>query len=209
MKAKPLLQTKTLPAIAALSAGASPGADQPPPADFLARMKSKDDAVRGPAWQGAAPLGAPALEPLAGLAGDADSEIARAARRAMWKIIRYAGRPGAAAERAAVETALLALLKSGSAPVRREVVWMLSEVGTDTAVGPLAGLLSDPDLRDDARAALERIPGPACLAALRSALVAAPADFQPALADSLRARGEKVASPPSRKLVPAKQTTVK
>jgi len=135
-------------------------------------------------------------------------ETARAASRALWRIVRHVGRPGASAERKAVVAELVSLLSEGPSGVRREVVWMLSEIGDDEAVIPLAVLLSDRGLGEDARAALQRIPGGKSLAALKAALTEASADFKPALADALRARGELVSDFPSQKRVPTKATAV-
>jgi HEAT repeat protein len=177
--------------------------------DLVAKIKSTDDAVRGPAWQGAGPAGAPAVAPLAEVMLDANFEIARSAKRAIEKIVRYAGRPGADAERQAVQSALVKLLKHTNLNVRCHAVWMLSEVGDDSAVGPMAALLGDAEAREDARCALTRVPGAAATAALKKALDSAPEEFKYALADSLRARGETVSGYPSKKLVPTKATSVK
>ena len=86
---------------------------------------------------------------------------------------------------------------------------MLSEIGSAAAVDPMAALLADADVREDARCALTRIPGAQATDALKKAMSSAPDEFKYALAESLRARGEKVSGYPSRKLVPTKQTTVK
>jgi HEAT repeat protein len=172
--------------------------------DLIARIKDKDDKVRGPAWQNAARYGAPAVKPLAEVAlSDPDFEVARAAKRALWRIVRYAGRPGAKAERRAVVAELIPVTVQGAANVRREFLWMLSEIGGDETVEIVAALLSDPALREDARAALQRIPGRKSLAALKSALETAPEDYRPAIAVSLRVRGANVKGYPSQKLVPA------
>jgi HEAT repeat protein len=176
--------------------------------DLIARLKSADPKVRGPAWQGAGPCGAPAVRPLAGLMGDADFEIARAARRALWQIVRHAGRPGAKTESAAVIAELVALLSSAPAPVRREAAAMLSEIGGNESVTPLAAMLADPELREAARCALQRLPGSCPLAALETGLRQAPDDFKEALADSLRKRGKKVKGYPSRNLTPSRQTAI-
>jgi HEAT repeat protein len=192
-------------ATATVIAGTSHAADSAAVSDLIEKIKSKDDKIRGPAWQGAAPLGAPTIKPLADVAlSDADMEVTRAAKRAMWKIVRHAGRLGAAKEQAAVETALIPLLAAGEPNVRRDFIWMLSEIGGDDSVRPLATLLTDKDLREDARAALQRIPGRKSLAALKLALKTAPEDYRPAIAVSLRARGEKVKEYPSQKLVPTR-----
>jgi len=120
-----------------------------------------------------------------------------------------AGRPGAETERRAVEAALVKLLQHPAAIVRREALWMLSEIGSPRVVKPVAALLRDPEAREDARCALLRLPGPGCRQALREALAAAPESFKYALADALRLLGETVTGYPSRKLVPTRQSSVK
>ena len=173
--------------------------------ELIEQIKSKDDKIRGPAWQGAAPFGAPAIKPLGEVAlSETEFEVVRSAKRAMWKIVRHAGRPKADNERGAVEAALIPLLAKGEANVRRDFVWMLSEIGGDDSVPALAALLAEKDLREDARAALQRIPGRKSLKALKDALKTAPEDYRPAIAVSLRARGEKVKEYPSQKLVPTR-----
>lgn len=200
------LLTATVAAGTALTALA---ADPSAVADLVAKIKSTDDKVRGPAWQGAGPAGAPAVGPLAAVMTDADFEIARSAKRGIEKIVRYAGRPGADAERKAVEAELIKLLAHAIGVVRRHALWMLSEVGDNAAVEPMAALLTDAEVREDARCALQRVPGAKATAALKKAMGSAPEEFKYALAESLRARGEKVTGYPSRKLVPTKPTSVK
>jgi len=175
---------------------------------LIADLHSTDDGICGAAWQGAAPLGAPAVKPLAVVMADSDFEIARAAKRALWKIVRFAGRPKAGKERKDVQSELLLLLSGAAVPVRREAVWMLSEVGDSDSVEPLSALLVEVDLREDARCALERIPGSKATRTLEVALKTLPENFRLAIANSLRVRGRKVESYPSQKLVPTKPTTV-
>jgi HEAT repeat protein len=171
-------------------------------------LQSTDDTIRSAAWQGAAPSGAPAVKPLAGVMTDADFETARAAKRALWKIVRFVGRPKAGKERKAVQSELISVLQTAPTPVRREVVWMLSEVGDAGSVEALSALLVEVDVREDARCALERIPGSKATRALEVALTTVPEDFRPAVANSLRVRGRKVDSYPSQKFVPTKATAV-
>lgn len=207
------MNTPSLPALATgatlLTTAGALAADAPGIADLVTKIKSPDDKVRGPAWQAAGPAGAPAVAPLAAVMSDRDFEVARCARRAIERIVRHAGRPGADAERQAVAAELVKLLGPGEPAVRRHALWMLSEIGDAPAVDPMAALLADAALREDARCALERIPGAAATSALKAALGTAPEDFRPALAHSLRVRGEKIEGYPSQKLVPTKQTTVK
>ena len=177
-------------------------------ADLIAAIKSDDDAVRGPAWQNAATAGAPAVEPLSQIMIDPRFEVARSAKRALWKIVRHAGRPGADTKAQAVIDRLLPLLKDGPAVVRREVLWMLSEIGGESVVEPMAALLADPEAREVARCALMRFPGPGATKAFRAAFATAPEEFKFALAESLRTRGEPVEGYPSGKRVPKLKTTV-
>ena len=180
--------------------------------ELLAKIKDKNDKVRSAAWLAAGDVGASAVKPLATVAGDKTSEleVGRAAKRALWKIVRTAGSPGADAEKKAVVAELLALLAQGQpAPLAREVLWMLSEIGGDESVPPVAKLLANLELREDARCCLQRIPGDKSLWALKAGLAAAPREFKSAMADALRVRGVDVPGVPSMKLVPAKATSVK
>jgi HEAT repeat protein len=141
---------------------------------------------------------------------DNDPEVARAAIRGLWKLVRHAGRPKAGAERKAVRAELVTLLGDDQpVSVRREVLWMLSEIGGRKSVGAIAALLSNRQLREDARMALQRIPNKKALAALKEAMDTAPDDFKPNIAQSLRQRGLKIEGLACVKLVPTKKTNVK
>lgn len=165
-------------------------------------IRTGDDKTRGEAWQGAASLGPGGVRPLSDLLLHEDFEVARSAKRAIWRIVRHAARPGAEAEARAVEQALVPLLGHFSAAVRREVLWMLSEIGGDEAAGPVARLLQDREVRDDARCALQRIPGQQATTMLQTAMHTAPEEFRYNLAEALRKRGVKVEGYPSKKLQP-------
>ncbi|MHC4618966.1 MAG: HEAT repeat domain-containing protein [Planctomycetota bacterium] len=177
--------------------------------EIITRIKQASDKVRTEAWQSACEIGAAAVRPLAGLMADKELEVGRAAKRGLWKIVRRAGRPGADAEKNAVVEELIWVLRNEqSIVVRREVLWMLSEIGGNESVSPIAAVLSNKVLREDARMALERIPGKKSAAVLEAALKAAPEDFKPNVAQSLRARGVKVRGLRCVKLVPRKKTNV-
>lgn len=207
------MKNETLLTTAALSAAATSiafaAADNQAVNEFIARLRNADDQVRGAAWQNAGPLGAPAVKPLADLIAQPDFELARAAKRALWKIVRHAGRPKANRERFTVQKELLAVLAAAPVVTRREVLWMLSEIGDDDAVVSIEKALGDAEVREDARCSLERIPEKSAVRALRRALKTAPEDFRYAIAHSLRVRGEKVNGYPSKKLVPTRPTEVK
>ncbi|OHB83399.1 MAG: hypothetical protein A2Z38_11515 [Planctomycetes bacterium RBG_19FT_COMBO_48_8] len=177
---------------------------------LLAGIKSDSAEKRTEAWQSAGEVGAPAVKPLAEVMTDDNLEVARAAKRALWQIVRYTGWPGANKERRAVETELTDLLGDDQpVAVRREVLWMLSEIGARNSIKPIAGLMKNESLREDARMALERIPSKRAVAALKAGFEKAPEDFKTNIAQSLRKRGEEVAGYPCQKLVPTKKTDVK
>jgi len=178
--------------------------------ELISKLKDSSPEVRTQAWLEAGGVGAVAVKPLSVVMTDQDLEIARAAKRALWKIVHHAGRPGARDERRAVVSELVGLLnESPAVPVAREILWMLSEVGGRWAVQPMAQLLTNKDVREDARMALERIPGRRSLAALRTAFEVAPDDFKFNIAQSLRHRGETVSGYPCAKLIPCRNTRVK
>lgn len=177
--------------------------------ELMTKIQDKDDKVRAEAVLKAGEAGSLAVKPLAGLMGTGEMEVARAAKNALWQIVRHTGRPGASAEAKEVCAELLPICVGDHAiGVRREVVWMLSEIAGDDTVAVITPLLANADLREDVRMVLQRIPGAKSLAALQAALASVPADFKPNIAVSLRQRGVEVPGLPSAKLVPTKATKV-
>jgi HEAT repeat protein len=177
---------------------------------LISKIRDDSAEVRTEAWLGAGEVGAPAVEALAKVMTDEDLEVARAAKRALWKIVRHVGRPKSGNEKRAVLGELVELLDDEQpVPVRREVLWMLSEIGTRRSVKPIAALLSNKELREDARMVLQRIPSKSAIAALKAGLKAAPEGFKLNIAQSLRQRGVEVSGYPCVKLVPTKRTSVK
>ncbi len=192
-----------------VTAGSAGAAENEAVDELITKIRDESDKVRTDAWLSAGEVGAPAVKPLATVMANQALEIARAAKRGLWKIVRHSGRPGADAERKAVIAELIPLLADEQpGPVRREVLWMLSEIGGEESVEPIASVLSSKELREDTRMALERIPGGASIEALKAALKAAPEDFKLNIAQSLRQRGVEVPGLPCVKLVPTKQTNV-
>ena len=178
--------------------------------ELLAGIRNSSDEVRTQAWLNAGQAGAAAVKPLAEVMTNDDLEVARAAKRALWKIVRHAGRPRAVKEKRAVEKELVGLLGNDQpVPVRREVIWMLSEIGARNSIKAVARLIANKELREDARMALERIPSKQALQALKFRFKKAPEDFKPNLAQSLRKRGVDVEGYPCQKLVPTKKTNLK
>ncbi len=173
---------------------------------LIAKIKDKDEKIRAEGWQNAEAAGASAVKPLAALtiSGDVNLETSRAAKLALWRIVRRV--PDSS--RAAVLTELLALLEDAWPDAfRRDVLWMLSEIGDDSCVPALADLLKSGDLVEDSRCALQRIPGDASLKALKTALESATKERQKLrIAQSLRERGVDLSYEiyPDEKLTPAK-----
>jgi len=177
--------------------------------ELIAGIRSEDASARCAAWQSAGEFGASAVKPLAAVMGESgvDQEVTRAAKNGLWTVARGAWPPGVDAADGSIVSALMELLSDEQpVTVRREALWMLSEIGGDEAVEPVAGLVTNGQLREDARCALERIPGEKSLDALKQAFDAASEDFKSNLAQSLRARGETVDGVPCRKLTPVYKT---
>jgi len=176
---------------------------------LIESIQSKDAKVRAAARDGAGQVGAQAVVPLAKIAASGEFEIARAANRAIQNIVYYAGRPGAEDEAKAVAAELLKLLgNTQPLQLRRDVLWMTWQIADEEAVGPIAALLANAELHEDARMALERLPGDKATAALKVALAKATDAQKPALAHSLRVRGVETPGVPDLRLVPTKKTSV-
>ena len=90
------------------------------------------------------------------------------ARLALFQAVWSAGRPGNDAERGDVAGALVAEFNAegNSARTKGEVARLLSKIGGDAEATALAGVLSNPDVREMARWALDRIPSTVATAAL-------------------------------------------
>lgn len=164
-----------------------------PPANLdqlIQNLKSADVDVRYAAWRSAGPAGAAAIVPIADLMASTDKGVVRSATEALGRVTHHAARPTASKnERRAVAQALLQV---ASAPrprmVRAEALHQLGFVAEERNVPALARLLDDKEVREDARMALERIPGTQSLRALEDALRRAPADFQPNLLQGINNR---------------------
>ena len=197
-------------AAAGVMSGVAGAARKKAVGELMAGIRDDNAKVRTEAWLSAGEVGAAAVKPLARVMTNRELEVARAAKRGLWKIVRHAGRPGAGNEQRAVVGKLVELLGDEQpVPVRREVLWMLSEIGNRRSIKPIAALLSNRELREDARMVLQRIPIKGTVGALRAGLKVAPEDFKLNIAQSLRQRGVKVRGYPCVKLVPTKKTNVK
>ncbi|HOF40851.1 MAG TPA: HEAT repeat domain-containing protein [Candidatus Hydrogenedentes bacterium] len=165
--------------------------------EFLVRIAGPNADARAGAWKSAGPLGAPAVLPLARLAETGEPEIRVAALRAIDIITAYAGRPGAQEEQRAVAQALAdAVQSSEDSQLRCEFLHYLGLVASNPEVPMLARLLEDPAIGEDARIALERIPGDTATRALITALRSASSEtVQLRMADALARRQAPEAIP--------------
>jgi HEAT repeat protein len=199
--------------------------------ELVQGLNSNDDKVRTEAWLSAGEYRARAIKPVALLFGRMDKrvnrlvkqnasneeiaqplEVGRAAKRALWKVVRTVGAPGARGKKMTVTRLLELLSDEQPVAVRREVLWMLSEIGEGSqVVDPVAALLANEQLREDARMVLQRIPGDEAVVALREGIETVPEDFRLNIAQSLRARGVQVDPNryPCQKMVPTRGTKVK
>ncbi len=165
---------------------AARGATEQEVKEFIAKIRDENADVRYAAWKSAGPMGAAAVAPLGELVANENKGVAKAASEALRTIANHASRPDAAAERKAVSAELVRLLADGKPHVTRvKALEFLALAGDDECVPPIARLLADEKLREDARRALERIPGKASVQALMEALKTAPEEFRPAIIHSL------------------------
>jgi hypothetical protein len=103
---------------------------------------------------------------------------------------------GDKAARGELEKRLAALLGAGTSRAAKEYVCRkLSIIGTAASVPPLAALLADKDNSHMARFALERMPAPEAVTALREALATAPGDIKIGLMASLAKRRDAASVP--------------
>ncbi len=156
---------------------------------ILKNLASPDGEIRFRASQEAVLLPIGELPALIALAESETPGVAKAARRALELRVHHAARPGAPREAAEVAQILLSASQTSKVrSVRAKALSLLGCVGDSRVVFGLARLLQDPEVHEEARMALERIPGSASTEALRRALKERPASEKPALEQSLRRR---------------------
>jgi len=177
--------------------------------ELLQKIKDADDKVRADASEKLINLGPAAVQPLVNTMEDKNFEIARSAKRTLWKMARHSGKPGADNEREKICIQLFKALESElSVQTKRELLWMLSEIGGDEAVSQISKFFNNNYLKEDARCCVERIPSKKAISALQTAFKKADEEFKYALAESLRARGVRVEGYQSKKLIPTRKTNI-
>src|SRR4051812_47880267 len=95
-----------------------------------------------------------------------DANIAKSAREAMGAIVHHSARPKHAEDAAKAASELLKVAADAKRPkaVRGSALVCLGFAASSSNVAEIAKLFSDADVREDARMALERIPGEESLA---------------------------------------------
>lgn len=154
---------------------------------LLDRLQSPDADVRYKAWQEAGPAGASVILGLGDLMASPDKSIAKCAHGALEVVTHYAARGGSGSKEARDVTKMLLKLSDSTRPrmVRADALCLVGVVGDGRAVPVLVKLMADKEIREDARMALERIPGSAATSALQKAQQSAPDDYKPNVAQSL------------------------
>jgi len=103
---------------------------------------------------------------------------------------------GDAARLAEIEQGLIGVLQSGAAlPAKEYACRQLAHIGTAQCVPALAAMLSDADLLDRALFALQAIPDPAAVTALREALNTATGAARIGIVNALGERRDKEVVP--------------
>jgi HEAT repeat protein len=152
-------------------------------------LKSADAEARRRAREAAVRLGAPVIGPLCDLLAQEDPALLRAVEGTLFAVAAAASAPDAAERRAAASEALAAQLGADKpSRARTYAAQLLEIVGRAEAVPALAAALRDEATREAARAALQRLSGPAATQALLTALSETPAEQRPGLIQALGAR---------------------
>lgn len=172
-----------------LACALAPAAFAQTVSDLTKQLAGDDAEARRTAWETLAQQGPDAIVPVGALFASDDPAVRRAAHLAMEAIVARASAPDGA--RAAAAEALLTLLQADlPATEKRIVLRYVSLVGSDESVAPVAALLTDTDLGEQARETVARIPGAAARVALEERLMSGDPAVAIAAADALAQRGE-------------------
>ncbi len=159
---------------------------------WIQRIKTANEAGREEALADAPKLPATSVVPLAQVMGGDDLGAGRAAQEGLRRLA-YASMSNGTHEAVAAELVKV-IGPDHPRAVRSDALMLLGFCGGSSAVAPIAALLEDADIREDARMALERIPDPAATRALKAALKRVPADYRPAIQQSLRHKSMRLSA---------------
>ncbi len=158
-------------AMAMAIAAAPVGAADSKVADIVAKMPAVDVAAGQPLLDEILRLGPDALKELCSLIGPPQDAKDAKARYAVHGLVLYVAGPGAEADRAKVEKALLdALAAAQDADLKVFFIEQLQLCGSDAAADAIGALLGDERLCDPAAQALTRIAAPRCVELIRGEL---------------------------------------
>lgn len=141
-------------------------------ADFLTDIQSQDKDVRFAAWRSAGAQEARVVPELARIAAKSSPGVTKAALEAMTTLTHSVGKSAPTdPKRLAVAKELVNVATSSATalPVRAHALRLLSLVGGDESVAPVAKLLANADVREEAIFCLDRIPGDVSAKALVAA----------------------------------------
>jgi len=155
--------------------------------DFLGQVQAGDNTARYAALKVAAQYGPSAIVPLAEIMGGADPTASRAAEECLKRIVHHEARPGNNRKPAVIALEQM-ITNNRPRKVRSLGLNLLGFLGDRSSVKAIIPVLSEPDLRENARMALEQIPDPAAERALTDAMRTASAEFKPGLQQSIHHR---------------------
>lgn len=155
--------------------------------DLVAALAGQNEPARSLARQLLPREGVEVVPRILPLLGSETAAVREAAFNVLADLANEASAPGHEADRAAVTARLMSLLQADQpAQIKIRGLRLLPVViPPDGDVGPVAALLSDPELRERAREALEETGTAASRSALRAQLAHADPDFACALLNSL------------------------
>ena len=187
-------------AVAALSASSAAAAEAED--KFLAGIRSDDEDENYAAWTTADAVDPSVIPEVSSLLTSRKPNVRKAAEEALKNIVHAVGKvidprglganvgrpddPGRMDLRQQVVMHLLSLV-DGKRPLVEKTTALrhLSLIATTDAVGKIAALIHDPQLREEAAFCLERIPGKVSEEALLGALPSAADDFKPRILAAL------------------------
>jgi HEAT repeat protein len=169
---------------------------------FLADIQSGDEDVRYAAWAMADQMDPAVVPELSKLLTHDEPGVRKAAEESLKNVVHGVGKeinpeglranagrpddPGERDKRQQVVAQLLALLDGGRAEIEKVTALRhLSLIATVDDVDAIAGLIQDPELREEVVFCLERIPGKTSEEALLAALPKAEDEFKPRILAAL------------------------
>lgn len=192
-----MISIKTLIQSTALAAGALTLVNNAQAAmsrdEFLQRMSSEDPNERYPAWTTAQEQSPEIIEEIGSLLTSSNIGIADHARYAIERVVHSVGKDADDPNRPAVVEQLMNLLNHPAYDARVFAMRMLALVAKDDVAPTIGRWLNIPNIRDEAIACLEQIPGRGATEAIMEELKRAPADFHARMVTALGFRRDDAA----------------